>query len=193
MTKKIPILTAIGILAGISAIPLSSYAATELLVTWKASSYIPSNYKGKALPTGGTPIRARAILIENGKSISLAPYEISWYAGEERIAGGLGVNTASFRTPKTGQDSLELRVNVARYKDRPLDAFVTIPIVQPVLALKKKKTSSKVDFSAIPYFWNIKTPEDLAITWTENSDIITARAVNKENPLEFARAEAEKK
>ncbi len=166
--------------------PLISYAAPELVITWKASSYVPDNYVGKALPIAGTLLDVTAILIDGGKAISLAPYDINWYAGEDRIAGGKG--TASVRTtsPITGQDSLELRVNVAKYKDQPLDAFVTIPVVKPEILVMQKAGTQGTGLSVIPYFWNILTPKELAVEWIENGNTVTARAANKKNEMEFA-------
>lgn len=166
-------------------LPAFSYAAPELILTWKASSYVPTNYKGKALPVAGTIIEASALLVDGGKVISLAPYDINWYTGEDRIIGGNGVSNARITTPTTGQDSIELRVNVAKYKDQPLDAFITIPIVRPELFILRKPAAQRKDFSIIPYFWNIITPNELMVTWDDNGDSVTAYATNKKNEMEF--------
>ena len=167
--------------------PVISHAAPELILTWKTSSYVPENYAGKALPVAGTSIDVVAILVDGGKVISLTPYEIHWYAGEDRIAGGTGVARVRTIAPITGQDSLELRVNVSKYQDQPLDAFVTIPIVRPEILILKKMNAQKQDFSVIPYFWNIMKPSELSILWEDGGDTITARATNKKNEMEFAR------
>lgn len=167
--------------------PFLSHAAPELFITWKAASYVPPSYTGKALPTAGTPIDALVTLIDGSKAISLAPYDISWYAGENRVAGGKGVIAARAIAPITGEDSFELRASVAKYNDQPLDAFITIPVVRPKILIRKK-TGVQNGFSAIPYFWNIMNPDGLAITWDDLGDSITARATNKKNQLEFAQA-----
>ena len=167
-------------------IPILSYAAPELIVTWKASSYVPTSYKGKALPVAGTVIDASVILIDGGKVISLAPYDVNWYAGEDRIAGGKGIGAVRTTAPITGQDSLELRVNVAKYNNQPLDAFMTVPIVRPEILIVRKPNTTTQAFSIIPYFWNIMTPNELAITSAANGDTVTATATNKKNEMEFA-------
>jgi hypothetical protein len=166
--------------------PVISYAAPELILTWKASSYVPANYAGKALPAANTPIDVLAILIDDGKVISLAPYDINWYAGEERIVGGKGAVRARTTAPNTGQDSLELRVNVGKYKDHPLDAFLTVPIVRPEIFIFEKAGAKRHNFSVIPYFWNITAGSDLAVTWDDAGDSVTAHAANKKNEMEFA-------
>ncbi len=167
-------------------LPVISYAAPEAILTWKAASYVPENYKGKILPVAGTPIDVSVILIDGGKVISLAPYDINWYAGEDRIAGGKGIIKVRTVAPITGQDSLELRVNVSKYKDQPLDEFITIPVVRPEILILKKPNAQKQDFSIIPYFWNIMKPSELTIAWEDGGDTITARAINKKNEMEFA-------
>lgn len=168
-------------------LPAFSYAAPELIVTWKAASYVPAGYAGKALPVAGTAINLSAILVDRGKIISLAPYDINWYAGEDRIAGGKGVAIARTAAPVTGQDFLELRVNVGKYENQPLDAFITIPVVRPEILIRKKEGTKPQEFSIIPYFWNILSEGGLAVTWEDNGDAVTASAENKKNPMEFAR------
>lgn len=168
-------------------LPALSYAAPELIVTWKAASYVPEGYAGKALPAAGTPIDVSVILIDGGKAISLAPYDINWYAGEDRIAGGKGAVTVRTAAPVTGQDFLDLRVNVGKYENQPLDAFVTIPVVRPEILIRKKAGTKPQEFSIIPYFWNIMSESGLTVTWEDNGDTVTANAENKKNPMEFAR------
>lgn len=173
-------------------LPVPSYAAPELMITWKAASYVPANYMGKALPVAGTAIDAAAMLVDGGKVISLAPYSLNWYAGEDRIAEGTGTASVRLTAPITGQDSLELRVNVGKYGDRPLDAFVTIPVVRPEILILRRAGPQRKDFSVIPYFWNILTPNELAVTWSESGDTVTATAANKKNEMEFAQMSAPK-
>ncbi len=173
-------------------LPAFSYAAPELILTWKAASYVPETYTGKALPAAGTPIDASAILVDNGKVISLAPYTVNWYAGEDRIAGGAGTASVRVLAPITGQDELELRVNIGKYEDQPLDAFITIPVVRPEILMLRKAGTQRNSFSVIPYFWNILTPDELTIAWSESGGGITATATNKKNEMEFAQMSAPK-
>ena len=172
--------------------PFFSYAAPELLITWKATSYVPASYAGKAMPVAGTPIDASVLLIDGNKVISLTPYDINWYAGEDRITGGKGIVSTRIIAPATGQDSFELRASVAKYNNQPLDAFTTIPVVRPKIIIRKK-TGAQNGFSVIPYFWNIMNPDGIAIIWDDLGDSITARATNKKNQLEFAQATIIKK
>jgi len=167
--------------------PFFSFATPELFITWKADSYTPNEYGGKSMPTAGTPITAMVLLIDNGKVINLAPYIINWYADEEQVFGGTGKTAVQLRAPETGQDTFEVRVNIGKYNDQPLDAFATIPIVRPKIVIRPKEGAQQ-RFSAIPYFWNIKKPQEVRITWTDNGDSITAYGRHLYNQLEFAQA-----
>ena len=173
-------------------IPFLSHAAPEIVVTWKAASYVPEGYTGKALPVAGTSIDASAILVDGGKVINLAPYDINWYVGEDRVAGGRGISHARITAPVTGQDSFDLRVNVIKYKDQPLDAFVTMPVTRPRILITHKKNATPQGLSVAPYFWNIMSPDELEVTWSDNEDGITVQAANKKNALEFARSTIQK-
>lgn len=172
------------------ALPLFSYAAPQLVLSWKANSYVPSGYAGKALPIAGTRISASVILLDGGKAVSLAPYDIHWYAGLNLIATGKGRTTAEVVAPRTGEDALELRVNISKYASGAQDAFVTIPIIKPeIRIIGGGLISARAKGLAIePYFWNIASPSDLTIAWEDNGDTVTARASNKNNALEFAQA-----
>ena len=167
-------------------LPLFSYAAPQLILSWKANSYVPKGYMGKALPIAGTRVSTSVIMLENGKIVSLTPYDIYWYAGENRIAGGRGRVTAEAIAPITGEDTLELRVNIPKYGNGAQDAFVTIPVVRPEIIAVKNASQSQKKFLTTPYFWNISSPADLMIIWDDNGDTVTARASNKNNALEFA-------
>lgn len=173
--------------AGI-ALPFFSYAAPQLILSWKANSYVPNGYAGKALPVAGTRIRASVILLDGGKTVSLAPYDIHWYAGENLIATGKGRANAEAVAPVTGEDTLELRISIPKYGSGALDAFVTIPIVRPELRITSNGLISArpKGLATEPYFWNIASPLDLTIAWEDNGDTVTARASNKNNALEFA-------
>lgn len=169
-------------------VPFFLHAAPELILTWQAVSYTPQGFMGKALPTADTPVEASILLIDGGRIINLAPYEINWYADEKRIAGGTGVYTAKTKAPATGQDSFELRAHVAKYADSPIDAFATIPIIKPqITIIKKMKRGAATEFSIAPYFWNITDPRDITITWDDTEDSVTAHATSKNNPFEFAK------
>ncbi len=169
-------------------LPLFSYAAPELILTWKANSFVPSGYTGKALPVAGTPIDASVVLLDNGEVVNSAPYEIHWYAGENLVATGKGKTSVRITAPVTGEDTIELRASMPKYSAGAQDAFASIPVVRPEIVIMKSATpqiKSKA-FTTYPYFWNITSADELEILWEDRGEAVTARATNKKNPLEFA-------
>ncbi len=174
-------------------LPALSYAAPELILTWKAASYVPADYAGKALPVAGTPIDASLILVDGGKAASLTAYDVNWYAGEERIAGGTGKTAVRVTAPATGQDTLELRASVGKYNGQTLDAFVTVPVVRPEILIRRKAgVTGAQEFTGVPYFWNVTGESGLVITWEDGDGSVTVRAVNRKNALEFAQTTVSK-
>lgn len=170
--------------------PIGAHAATPvLIVTWKARSYVPLSYLGKALPVGGTPLEVAAALFEGGRAVSLASTEVRWYRENTLVARGKGRTNFSFLTPRTGEDMVRLRVNIPNYQGAALDQFIDIPLVQP---------EAVIDAAALPkltplfYFFSIVNPSSLTTSWEEAGLSITLQASNKNNPLEFARAQITK-
>lgn len=169
-------------------LPFLTNAAPELILTWKANSFVPSGYMGKALPVANTPLDASVILLDNGKVINTAPYEIHWYAGENLIATGKGKTTVRIPAPATGEDIIELRASIPKYSGGAQDAFASIPLVHPEIVIMKSVGSQvkSKGLTTYPYFWNIANANELNILWDDGEEMITARATNKKNPLEFA-------
>lgn len=163
--------------------PFLTHAAPTLLVTWRAHSYTPIEYAGKILPAAGASIDIVVAAIEGGRFVSLSPYEIRWYVNDELAARGVGRAALTLTAPRTGEDEIQIRVNLPNYKGQIIDEFISIPIVRP---------EAVIDRSQLPllkplfYFFNVADPSRIAAEWEENNDSLTLRASNKNNPLEFA-------
>lgn len=168
---------------------ITNAAEPTLIATWKAHSYTPLSYIGKPLPVGGTPIDATIILIDNNRAISLSDIEVRWYQEGSLVTHGKGRTTHSFTAPQTGQDTVSLRVNIPHYNGRVLDQFIDIPVTRPEVV---------IDRAALPtlkplfYFFSITNPASLAVSWDESGGFVILKASNKNNPLEFARAQITK-
>ena len=120
----------------ISAVTLCTPTAAQspsaaLILTWKARSYVPLAYAGKALPSAGTPIDVSATLIEKNIPVNLVSYEIHWYVNGILADKGIGKTIFSFAAPRTGEDEVEIRAHLPHYRTGTLDIFAAIPIVRP--------------------------------------------------------------
>lgn len=157
--------------------------SAAIMLTWKAKSYIPLAYAGKALPSAGTPIDVSATLIEKNIPVNLASYEIHWYVNGILKDKGVGKSLFSFAAPRTGEDEIEIRAHLPRYRTAALDAFAAIPVVRPEATINSAKLPL---LEPLFYFFNITDPSSLAILWNDEDRRIAVRASNKNNPLEFA-------
>lgn len=153
----------------------------SLRVVWKASSYVPVGYAGKAMPVAGTPVAAYAFATRDGKPLSLAPYAARWYVDGSLVSTSKGDRPFVFAGKTTGGETIGIRLSIPEFGE----VFADIPLKQPEVV---------IDRSALPrlmplyYFFSIKLPDEVESLWEDTAESITVRAKNKLNPLEFARA-----
>lgn len=161
-------------------------AMPQFLITWKASgSYIPANYQGKALPTYGSQITASLEIISNGKIASLQGQTIYWYLNDTLLGGGTGAQTITF--PPFGQapNTMTLKVELPSYNGNFLIHTISIPMVQPQAVIyapypNGQFPTNPVTVTAIPYFFNTASPDNLSYSWSVNGQ----SGSNTENPEE---------
>jgi hypothetical protein len=188
-------------LAGVAALSLFSAALFELpmattvhaqtasgpqfMVTWSASnSYIPSFYKGKALPSYGSKITAELeILSPGGKFINLGSQPIYWYEDGTVVGGGVGVQKVTFSPFGTPPASLDLTISLPQYPGGALVDKIEIPFVQPMAVIEapypsQQFSSNPLAVTAIPFFFDAVSPSDLSYTWAVNGQTGTSA----ENP-----------
>ena len=166
---------------------LQANAATpQFLITWKTTgSYVPSGYQGKALPTYGSSITASLVIISNGQLASLQGQTIYWYLNDTLLGGGLGAQSITF--PPFGQapNLMTLKVELPNYNGSFLIHTVSIPMVQPQAVIyapypNGQFSTNPVVVTALPYFFDTASPNNLAYSWSVNSQ----PGANSENPEE---------
>ncbi len=157
------------------------------LITWETTgSYIPSFYQGKAFPTYGSKITASVELISaQGKTLNLSGKTIYWYANDNLIGGGPGIQTITFPPIGDAPNSLALRVTIPNYNGAFLIHQITIPMVLPRVVLlapypNGQFSQNPVNITAIPYFFNVSDPSNLSYTWSVNGQ----NGSSAENPEE---------
>ena len=171
---------------------------TEVDIVWESDSYTPPFYKGRALPSAGTKIRAQAIADLKRPDSTLVPESgitYTWRRNRSVIqtASGRGRSFATFPAPALfGTDVIEVEAVSA---DGTLagKASVNIPSIEPMLllyedhplfgilyskALGETATvkDAEVTFAAVPYFAQAVSPDDsqLAYNWTVNGERVPA-------------------
>jgi len=150
---------------------------------WSADNYVPFDYQGRILPTKGSWVIVEAdlkILGGNPKNL-----KYSWFLDGifQEYKSGYGRDNFKFgiRRLKGASHTILLKVfNESR--SFLVEKSITIPITNPELVIYNNNpinlsyTASSKDFdvvsdkessfSALPYFFNIKSLEDLEFNWT---------------------------
>jgi hypothetical protein len=174
----------------------------EITLTWSANSYVTLNYPGKALPIKGSLIEVVAVL----ESTSINPQNLNyyWYLDKhlQREKSGTGKQVFKFEATKGGGQIHQVKVWV---KDQEgtlfLQKTISIKIVSPQIILYQTnqitpifpnqatqtaqvQSGEKINFTALPYFFNIKDTDELNYQWNFGTEKPTS--INSKNPNIFA-------
>lgn len=167
---------------------------TEVVLLWEAETFTPPFYRGRALYTSGSSIRAEAratIIDENGRIYPSEELTYTWRRNDSVLGShsGLGKNTLVIEGPKFFSDDI-LSVE-ARTKDGVLTASAAVLIAtnEPQVLLYEEdpligttyhraietghafRDSAQVSLQAVPLFMDALRPNDarLLYTWNVNS------------------------
>lgn len=157
----------------------------ELLLTWKAQNYTPVMYPGKAIPTGKTPIVLSVELIDAGKVVDLSQIRVNWYVNNEFLDGGAGKHSIIVQTKRLAGDRLIVRADIPQYHNGTFSKSADIRSIAPVLTIVPVFgydgnfiTDAKSQFRAVPFFFNVTSPNALIYQWQVNDQ----EAQSTENP-----------
>ena len=161
----------------------SPFIEPQVVITWQAQNYTPSEYPGKTLPAGNSRVVASVSVMENGKVSNLSNQQVYWYLDDEFLRGGVGLQDISFRVDKLATESIGLRVKLPDYGPNLLVKTIEIPIAHPEIVVQSpfvgsEFSSSDFTLQATPYFFNISDPLFLKFSWDVNGQTPTSA----ENP-----------
>lgn len=176
MTRKITWLGILALSAVIFvfyAVPLSRGAGPKFFVTWKAATYTPANYSGKALPTGNSLVTVSFEVLTNGKPANLSSQTVYWYLNNNLLQGGVGLQTLSLVTSPNSPDTLSLKIEIPNFGGSTLDKDISIPIVAPEAVVDApypdgEFSGTSAEVRAFPYFFNVQDPLTLSYGWNVN-------------------------
>jgi hypothetical protein len=190
----------------------------QIIFTWEVNNYFPADYAGKALPTYGAPVSLAAEVLKDNKLLDTSQANFLWYVDDKLITSGLGQKEISFKITKRAGDTHFVRVIIDKDGEN-IESNLRIPIFEPKIVIDKPlpentaKVGEKILLQILPYFFNIKSFDELIFGWeVNNKDIpgggdnqllltigaprtsedrtvqIKAAAQNRNNPLETATA-----
>lgn len=183
----------ITLLAVSYAIMASGQVAPEFMVTWKANSYIPTNYPGKALPSNGSKVEVAIELIDRGKIADLSRTEVRWFINNRLQNSVIGLKNFSFIAQRLKGDH-EVRIDLLNYRGVNLTKTITIPLVNPEVVIDSPYPENLLTagldnfFQALPYFFNIPDPSEIKFVWSANG-LKTEGAVLRSDILNLNTAE----
>ncbi|MEK7464577.1 MAG: hypothetical protein AAB617_02240 [Patescibacteria group bacterium] len=146
----------------------------QVILTWQANNFYPSDYEGKALATKNTPISVSVEVIKDNKIIDLSRASFTWYLDEKSVTSGDGLKDYSFNItePVGGEHFVRVQIRLGQelFEDSiritvsPFLTVVSIPYPNGSI-----QQGDKVIIEAIPYFFNISSLGDLSFSWQVNN------------------------
>lgn len=163
----------------------NAQTAPNVLITWKAFSYAPADFRGKIFPTTNSLIKASLEIINNGKVADLSGQKIYWYLNDEPIKIGRGLQSIEFNL-NTDPSVNELSVQIPSYPSGFFLRAVNIPVVAPEAVIEApypdwQVRDTNIKVKGLPYFFNIADPLELSFLWNANG----AQPQNQENPSDL--------
>ncbi|MDP2696224.1 MAG: hypothetical protein Q8O87_03185 [bacterium] len=153
------------------AITVNSQTAPQFITSWKANSYVPAEYIGKALPTRDTGVDVAFDLIHNNRAVNLTQTEVRWYLNNKFQTSGLGLTNFDFDVSNITHSSQTIRIVVMDYNGADLTKSVIIPVADPQVTMVKIANN---EYKALPYFFNIASLGDLDFQWSANGIVATS-------------------
>jgi len=161
----------------------------EFLVSWRALNFVPSDYRGKSLPSKSSKVEIGFDVIDGNKIANLSQNNISWYLGNNQINSGVGMKTTVITIP-TEMDQA-VRVTIAGYKGAELDFGFLLPISKPKIVISAKTPTLTAKnqrflpvrsnlFEARPFFFNINKLSDVTFKWQVNNELVSGEVGNPE-------------
>ena len=164
-------------------------ASPQFMITWKSNTYVPADFEGKILPTANSLVMVSFELIDGGALADLSAQTVYWYANNNFLQGGKGLQYIEFKAPDSAGGIIDLRVEVPNYKRGAQLKTIGIPIVSPKAVIeapfpKNEFSASPIQLAGLPYFFNVRDISVLNFGWSingvapsgaENPDVLTIR------------------
>ena len=161
-------------------------------ILWEGTGIVPSWYKGKPLPALQSPIKLTAIIDYvdiNGRVYTTKDFVFAWRRGYFNAEPPtLGANTAILKGVDLRSNPAKIRLSVRpRDSNLELEKVVVVNEVRPTVFIYENnpiygiirervvgknsviESSKNIVISAIPYFFEKDTAENIKFTWKINN------------------------
>lgn len=149
--------------------------APQVFLTWKASTYVPPLYNGKALPTARSFVSASFEVVRSGKIVDLSGQTIYWYLNDDLLPAGSGKQSLGFLAPAAAGAALDLRVEVPDFNGLFLTKTVSVPVISPEAVIvspfpDNNFSGASLKLRGVPYFFNVTDSSALSYGWSVNGE-----------------------
>ena len=171
----------IGVLSPVIIFAQTNISSPTMIMSWQASSYIPSGYPGKILPPRDSVVDVYLEFTDAGVVVPLNTHIIRWSVAGSFFAGGAGLNHIQFPLNRFTTKSYPITAVIKDYKGADIEKTVIINRADPfvtlrVIASEKVAGGTQVSFRASPFFFSSLNPNDYMFNWTVNRVRVSSRA-----------------
>ncbi len=147
----------------------------DIILSWRAETYTPPFFSGKALPINRSSVVVSLDVLVGGKILDLSSQQLEWYVNDAPFRAGVGLRRISIAMPDLlGSRSVSVGVRIPDYGDGSLEKTIAIPTASPKVVIThpypKNNISSSFSALAVPYFFNVSSPLELAYLWDVNDE-----------------------
>ncbi|MEK9186341.1 MAG: hypothetical protein AAB885_02010 [Patescibacteria group bacterium] len=144
---------------------VTAQATPEFMVSWKADSYVPSDYRGKILPSPSSSIEMAFELIDGGRIANISNNQVRWYVNGRLYRSGAGLKSITYVPAQFDRQNREAHIEIIGYRGLNLEKRFTVPVAEPSVVIVP---ISQNEFRALPYFFNISSFNQLQFDWRAN-------------------------
>lgn len=175
-------------------IPLSNVHSqevdSELIITWQAQNFYPSDYQGKANIAEDNSVLISAMGTLDNQVIDLSNAEFSWYIDNNLYENSVGASEIIFDADKNSGNSYFIRV-VVRSENVNFEKSFNISVREQEVVIENNSPSNSLSqneeiiLKSTPYFFNISSIDNLSFFWEINGILQDTRerfiSINSEN------------
>jgi hypothetical protein len=153
---------------------VNSQTSPQIIFSWQAYNFYPSDYLGKALPTKNSLVTVSLEVVKDNKFIDLSKNNIAWYLNNKNIARGVGLKSTVFKIESEPNQTIFVKAAI-QIDEKIIESSFLLPVVNPQLTLnlpypqKNIFADSSFEIKAIPYFFNINSLNQLTFFWEVNN------------------------
>ena len=161
---------------------------SDLALIWKARTYVPPWYRGKALPTKNSIVTISAIptVIIDGRLIPPNRLIFTWHSDGRQLAAGAGEQIVDVVVPRLPFMTRVVQVTVEDFDKKirkeqrialgPREPHVSVYALEPLGGIESRRSVTTLpvtsrgtlDFQAEPFHFPVLSKDDLTYRWRFN-------------------------